>query len=196
MRKFYDCAVCMDVIPDRHIWSCQKCSTNICSSCSMRIKKNNQRQCVQCRHDLDSHTGTFRNRTLEQLADSFDLKFPCEHHGCNAELPRTEIRHHQENCIYQPIKCSGCLGTTCNATFKSWNDFWHHYQTAHRLTVGVSPPTTTVPIFRFFTESILCSPDTETVDQMTEEEPLLYRLKDSEHCFLIERVCVVYRDTF
>ena len=99
--SLFECCVCLEYInppilqcPNSHVF-CQKC----------RQKFKSPINCPTCRETLPRKA--IRNYSLEQVAESLRLPFPCKYktYGCDVTSLLTERLNHEKLCNYGPFEC-------------------------------------------------------------------------------------------
>ena len=59
-------------------------------------------KCQVCHREIDC-TNCW-NSHLEDLAELMQLKFPCKHQGCGAQVMLNQLNQHQNTCAFRPIR--------------------------------------------------------------------------------------------
>ena len=104
--SLFECCVCLEyIIPP--ILQCLN-SHVFCQSCREQFEK--PVKCPTCREALPRKDN--RNYSLEQIAESLRLPFPCKYktNGCDVTSLLTHIHKHEELCEQKPYKCPYITG--------------------------------------------------------------------------------------
>ena len=104
--SLFECCVCLDYITPP-ILQCRN-SHVFCKTCRQKFEK--PPKCPTCRETL--HRKDSRNHSLEQIAGSLGLKFPCKYSlgGCDVTLVIAEKAEHEDLCEHKPFRCPSLSG--------------------------------------------------------------------------------------
>ena len=97
----FECCVCLEyIIPP--IFQCRN-SHVFCQSCRQKFKS--PVRCPTCRVVLLQTD--IKNHSLEQIADSLGLQFPCKYslNGCDVTSLLTDRPKHKIQCEFVPYSC-------------------------------------------------------------------------------------------
>ena len=104
--SLFECCVCLEYI-NPPILQCRN-SHVFCKPCRQNFKS--PLKCPTCRDTIPRKDN--RNYSLEQIADSLRLQFPCKYktNGCDVTSLLTDISKHEDLCQHKPFKCPDVLG--------------------------------------------------------------------------------------